>query len=286
MPIVVSGDGIDGKPCSFYLDGYLKRTLDIAKARNKKNWDYNAIVCGIPGSGKSTFVRCPIKYCDPNFGIDNIAFNAKQFIKISSECEEYAGIQLDESFQSLNSRVTMSPDFLKIINHLQIIRQKRLFIFLCLPNFFDLSKGVAVFRSSHLFLTYADDDGKRGKFMAFGRDQKRKLYVKGSKYMDYNAEKANYYGRYSIGKNIIDEKEYEKRKRRHLMEQSEEAMTRIDRKEEKIDKMVVNMLNEGLKPKQIGKYLGNSPMTIYKRVERMRPEIRRLLNVSKIPGKL
>lgn len=204
------------------IDPKLQRTLDKARRRNKKNWDYVAVVAGIPGSGKSTFVQSVARYCCPWFDESYIAFNHEQFVDITNKAPEYSAVVLDESFQSLNSKLVMSPEFTEIINHLQIIRIKKLYIFLCLPNFFDLTKGVAIFRTSHLFVIYADDEGNRGRFLAFDRDGKRWLYIKGSKFMDYNAQKANFFGQYWDDE-VVPRDLYEELKIKHLKAQTVEA---------------------------------------------------------------
>lgn len=212
-----------GNYCDLRIHLLHKESLDTAIKRVRlKNWDYVAIIAGLPGSGKSTLARTCAKYCCPWFDLNYIAFTADEFVEISNKCEEYSSIILDESFQALNSRTTMSPDFLKIINHLQILRQKHLFIFLCLPNFFDLAKNIAIFRASHLFVTYPNNEGDRGPFLAFDRRTKTKLYVKGMRFMDYNAEKANYLGDFWENPNIIDLDAYEEMKKKHLLAQEEE----------------------------------------------------------------
>lgn len=230
MPVVTSGVDKNGKPLCWGMDGYLKDNMDRAIKRVKKGWDYVAIVSGLPGSGKSQFAQGLARYCCPTFDENYIAFSAEDFITLTNNCPEYSSIVLDESFQSLNSKVGMSSDFLRIINHLQLVRQKHLFIFLCLPNFFDLSKGVAIFRASHLFIAY-DVDDVRGSFIAFDRDGKRKLFIKGSKFLDYNAQPSNFHGKFrKCG--AIDEEVYEKLKREHLMAQDE----RLRHEDSKLDK--------------------------------------------------
>ena len=220
MVYVDSGVDINGNPCRLYLDKALYTTLEGVKKRViDKNWDYVAIVGGIPGSGKSSFVRGVGRFLDPNFNEDNYCFSAEEFVKKANEVPEYSCLILDESFESLNARVTQSKGFQKIINHLQLIRQRHLFIFLCLPNFFDLSKGIAVFRASHLFITYASNEGDRGKFMAFDRQNKRMLYVLGGRNMNYNAVRANFVGRYELMPHIFSEENYERNKLHHLMSQ-------------------------------------------------------------------
>lgn len=210
----------EGEKVILRVDNLIVKPVKKAKRRVRiKNFDYVALIAGLPGYGKSTLAQSLAKLCDPYFNVDRIAFDADEFIEITNNCPEFGSVVLDESFASLNSRTTMTEDFIRIINHLQLVRQRHLFIFLCLPNFFDLAKGIAIFRSSHLFVVYTDENDNRGRVLAFGRREKTKLYVKGSKYMDYNCVRANFYGKFWKNEGIIDTKEYEKRKQEHLMNQ-------------------------------------------------------------------
>ncbi|KKK98672.1 hypothetical protein LCGC14_2640400 [marine sediment metagenome] len=147
MVKVTSGLTSTGEPCTFYLDGKAKATFDEAIKRNKKDWDYVCGVTGYSGVGKSSWVRAPCKYLDPNFTEANIALTAEEFITKTNAAPEYSAIVLDESFEAMSSKVSQSKDFMRILNHLQLIRQKKLFIFLFLPNFFDLQKTVPIFRT-------------------------------------------------------------------------------------------------------------------------------------------
>lgn len=213
----------NGKTIFMTLNGYHKKALDDVYARvYGKDWDYVAIVAGIPGAGKSEFAKVSARYLCPWFDENFIAFNANQFIKITTEAPDYSSVVLDESFESLNTSVARSPQFIKIINHLQLIRKKHLFIFLCLPNFFDLTTGIALFRSSHLFVIYADEKGNRGYFKAYDRDRKWQLYVKGKKFMSYKAEVPNFTDKFYKHPQIIPEEIYdslkEKNIRSHIVE--------------------------------------------------------------------
>ena len=228
---IIIGKNKDGTNKILKLDRLLKPELDKVRIRvKKKNWDYVALVAGIPGSGKSTLARTLARYFCRWFDVSYVAFSGDDFIEITNNCPEYSSVILDESFASLNSKVSMSEDFVKIINHLQLIRQKHLFIFLCLPNFFDLAKGISIFRSSHLFVTYADKIGNRGHFLVFDRDNKRKLYVKGGKYMNYNAQKANFYARFWRNDGIIDINKYNTMKEDHMKAQNDKELRRITNK--------------------------------------------------------
>jgi len=208
----------DGKIMLLKIDPYVQKVLDKAKERNKKGYDYVSIICGYPGVGKSVFAQTCARYLDPDFDESKVAFGDEEFIDKTNNAKEYSSVVLDESFQSMNSKVTMSSAFLRIVNHLQIIRQKHLFIFLCLPNFFDLSKGVGLYRANHLFLIYADKITDKRRFVSFDRDNKRILYVKGGKFMNYNAHKGNFYGNSYLNE-VIPEKIYDDMKRKHLLAQ-------------------------------------------------------------------
>lgn len=255
----------DGSPKILRLDSLFRPELDKVKVRvRKKNWDYLALVAGLPGSGKSTFARGLARYFCKWFDVNYVAFSGDDFVEITNTCPEYSSVILDESFASLNSKVTQTEDFIKIINHLQLIRQKHLYIFLCLPNFFDLAKGIAIFRSSHLFVTYADEKGDRGYFLAFDRDNKRKLYVKGSKFMDYNAQKANFYAKFWENEDILDINEYDRRKKEHLNSQNKEEVEKLHNKQQR-NKILWRLYSEyDWKVKDLGKLADLDEKSVYK----------------------
>ena len=221
MVMIKSGLDYKGEPCEFFMEENLVKNAEpVKKVVQTKDFDFVSIVCGIPGVGKSNFSITLAKFFDPDFNIDKICFTADDFISVTNDCPKHSAVILDESFASLNTKVGMSSDFLRIINHLQLIRQKNLFIILCLPNFFDLHKGISLYRSSWLFVVYSEEFGKRGTFTCYDRNAKRILFVKGSKYMDYSCVDPNFRGRFTRQK-AIDDVEYERRKREHLEQQGQ-----------------------------------------------------------------
>lgn len=221
MTIVKSGKNWKGEECEFYLDENLFKNLEeIKRVVTGGDWDYVCLVSGNPGVGKSNFAISCAKFLCENFNEKYICFSAQEFIDLTSTCPKNSAVILDESFASLNAKVSMSSDFIRIINHLQLIRQKNLFIFLVLPNFFDLAKGVAIYRAHHLFVVYGEKFGDRGRFAAFSRDNKRLLYINGQKFMNYNAQKPNFRGKF-VKQKVIDKEVYEKLKSEHLKKQGE-----------------------------------------------------------------
>ncbi len=256
MVVKQSGKNWKGEVCYVTLDGYLYETLsNVKEVVSKKDFDYVAIVSGDPGMGKSNFAITCCKYLDPNFNIDSIAMTADEFIQKSTDFPPGSAIMLDESFASLNSKVGRSADFLRILNHLQIIRQKNHYIFLCLPNFFDLQKSISIYRSRHLFVVYGGDFGTRGRFVAFGKDEKRLLYIKGLKFMDYNCVPSNYYGTFGKQK-AIDNKDYEAKKLKHLLEQNKQIAGNRSPVYTERNNLILFLSEQGIKTKRIAEAAG------------------------------
>lgn len=229
MVKVESGLDWKGEPCSFIMNEYLLANLEpVKKVVQNKDFDFVTLVAGLPGIGKSTFGINMAKYLDPNFTIDNIAFTAEDFIELTNTLPPRSAVILDESFESMNSKVGMSADFLKIMNHLQLIRQRNLFIILILPNFFDLQKSIAIYRSSFLFVCYGKKFGNRGSFAAFGREEKKMLYILGQKYLNYHATAPNFRGKF-YKQQAINEDEYNKRKLEHLQNRAKDKTAKVGR---------------------------------------------------------
>jgi len=248
MVTVTSGLNWKGEPCEFYMNTLLHPEMQkIKEVVTKKDFDYVAIVAGLPGMGKSNFAINQAKFCDENFTVDNICFTSEEFIEKTLTLPPRSAVILDESFSSMNSKIAMSKDFLRIINHLQLIRQRNLFIFLCLPNFFDLGKSVAIYRSMTLFVVYGAEFGQRGEFACYNRDKKRNLFVKGIKFMSYHAESPNFRGKFYPQK-AIDENEYNKRKFAHLRENDNQLKEKnvVPRTRERLNKAIWLILKHKL----------------------------------------
>jgi hypothetical protein len=256
MVTVTSGKNWKGEDCSFYMNILLEREFKkVKEVVSKKDFDYICIVAGLPGMGKSNFAMNGCKYFDPNFGINNICMTAQEFIEKTLTLPKKSAIMLDESFASMNSKVNSSRNFLRILNHLQLIRQRNLYVFLCLPNFFDLGKSIAIYRSMHLFVCYGEQFGHRGDFAAFGRDAKRNLYIKGLKFLNYHAQKPNFRGKFYQQK-AVSEEEYDRKKYNHLMEVDKqiaksEKQTKTTRSRDKIAYAFISKrISEGLNQTQ------------------------------------
>lgn len=211
----------EGTEHEFYLDGYLKTNLDVAKKVIRKDWDMVFVVDGTEGAGKSVLAQQMAFYADPTLNIDRIVFNDTDFKNVIENAKPYQAIILDEAYGGLSSRSAMSKVNKSIIQMLTVIRAKNLFIFIVLPTFFDLDKYVALWRSRALINVYTREGFKRGAFKFFNSNKKKNLYVNGKKYYNYMVEQPNFRGSFA-NHYCVDEKEYREKKEKTSLEQVEQ----------------------------------------------------------------
>lgn len=180
---------------SFYVDPVLALQLDKVRYRVlKKDFDFVQIIDGREGSGKSVLAQQVAKYLDPNFNLDNIVFTSEDFIKKIKDPKTKKGscIVLDEAFNAINSRASMSEVNRSMGAVATEMRQKNLFIIIVLPSFFDLDKQFALHRASSILHVYLKDNVERGQYLIFPRTQKLHLYLNGKKTYNYSKPKSPY----------------------------------------------------------------------------------------------
>lgn len=145
-------------PCKdsfFWMDGILKANLDSAKSLIKDDWDFLYIIDGEVGCGKSVFAQQMAYYVsDGKFKLEQVCFSAGQFREAVLKAEKYEAIVFDEAFRGLSGRSSLSKTNKHIVELLNEIRQKNLFIFIVLPSMWDLDKYVTQHRSSGVFHVY------------------------------------------------------------------------------------------------------------------------------------
>lgn len=228
-----------------------KRMLDrVKKVVMEEDRDWVGIYAGNVGDGKSTKMTQDLKYLDPTFNYKRVCQTEEDFKKKIQTLGKYQSIALDEAFDSLSSAQVSQRGHKIFVNLLQVIRQQNLFIGLSLPNWFDLNKTTAIFRSNLLVIVYSKK-GKRTFFKVFNRKRKKALYLKGKKELNDMCVKSNYRGRFN--KNMqIDEVKYKIEKKKAFEIREENKRERNVSKTTR-DEGIKKLKQEGKSIKEIAK---------------------------------
>lgn len=176
-----------------WIDPTIKENLDIVKKRVlTKDRDFIAVIDGEEGSGKSVLAQQIAKYLDPEFNLDKIVFNSDQFLKLIKDPKTKKGscIVLDEAFSAANSRSSLTEVNRAMIGVATEMRQKNLFVLMCIPSFFDLDRYFAIWRCRALFHVYFTEDEDR-RYIVFNKNQKKMLYLLGKKTYSYSKPRLN-----------------------------------------------------------------------------------------------
>lgn len=218
----------------FRFDEMLKLQIDILLKNIIKDWDFTIIISG-GGEvrvGKSvlaaqigsywtyminTLYKNQIKKPVP-FNCDNEVLEGKGLIRQGNYFgvnHPYACLIFDEAGADLEGRKIMSSMTQDVLDFYRECGQYNLFNILVLPEYFDLPKSIALSRSIFLIDVFytADKEGnfERGHFNFYSRRNKKYLYLKGKKDLNYMAHPSDFRGEF-MNFWTIDEKEYRKRK--------------------------------------------------------------------------
>lgn len=202
-----------------YLDGYLKMRLDAMKSLQRKQFDSPMICDGEVGVGKSRFLMTIGYYlADTKFDEKNICAGNQDAIEKMRKLPDGSAILIDEGSLVFNAKETMRREQVRLTKILDVCRQRRFYILVACPSFFDLNKYIAVFRSRFLIHCYTDTKFVRGRFAYWGTKKKKILYSIGKKnFGSYKKPKADFIGRF-MDFNPIWVKKYEAIKRKSMEE--------------------------------------------------------------------
>jgi|ETNvirnome_2_300_1030623.scaffolds.fasta_scaffold00142_36 hypothetical protein len=217
----------------YYMDGYIKANLDLAKKAIRKDWDMIFIVDGLERGGKSVFTQQCAYYCDNSFNVDRVCFTPREFEEAVLKAKPYQAVVFDEAFVGLSARRATSKVNHSLVKMLSEIGQKNLFIFIVLPCFFELDKYPAIWRSRALFHVYTGDNFQRGNVSMYDYERKKNLYVYGKKFLSYTKSKPNFIGSFT-NFYVLNEKKYRRKKLNSLKEHEQEMPEELMSKEESV----------------------------------------------------
>lgn len=251
---------------TFYMDGFLKENLDRGKVMVEKDWDVIILYDGYEGSGKSVKAMQDCFYFDPTFNLGRVCFTPSEFTTQIKTALPGQAVMYDEAFTGLSARASMSIINRTLVKMLAEIRQKRLFVAIVMPSFFDVDRYVALWRSRALVHVYIGDKLERGYFAFYNMDRKKGLYVFGKKFYSYMKPTPNFRGRFT-GAYVIDEKEYRNKKKDSLLKRAEIEEQNLIQEQvtQTIFRRVVDM--EGVTNAQKAKIVGIPEGTYYYRLK-------------------
>jgi len=177
-------------------------------------------------SAKSTNAMSIAKYLDPTFPgelidptkntrrhCDRIVFTHKQFMEAIDASKPGQAIVFDEAIMGFMAADASTEIQKALIKKMVTIRKKNLYIFIVLPSIFLLRKYMAIFRTRYMIHFYTPDGISRGYFKFYSYESKRKMYIKGQKDFNQDADKFDFGGRATDTQGLFfDLDEYEAKK--------------------------------------------------------------------------
>lgn len=211
----------------FYMDDLIKNQIDILLKNIQNDWDFTILITG-GGEvriGKSvlamqigaywTYMVKKIYGKEVPFNVENnFVLDGRKLIEMGNKLGQnysFPCLIFDEAGADLEGRKVMTAMTQEVLDYYRECGQYNILNILVLPEFFDLPKGIAMSRSICLIDVYCttDDEGifHRGYFNFFSRRNKKQLWIKGKKELNYSAYKYNFHGRF-YDMYPIDEKAY------------------------------------------------------------------------------
>jgi hypothetical protein len=215
------------KEDGFYMDDTLKAQIDILAKNIKNDWDFTIVITG-QGEvrvGKSVLelqIMCYWSWLMENLHGVKVPFSVKENVVLNwerlieqgnalAQKAHYCALGYDEAGETMEGIKSATKELKAVRDYLRECGQYNFLNILVLPEFFTLPKGIALTRSIFLLDVYyiANEEGifERGYFKFYSKRNKKMLYLKGKKELDYNAHPYNFQGKFN---NFypIDEQEY------------------------------------------------------------------------------
>ncbi|MBD3253146.1 hypothetical protein GF386_05415 [Candidatus Pacearchaeota archaeon] len=220
----------------FHLHDTLKEQLDILIKNVVNDWDFTIIISGSGEVrvGKSVLAMQIAAYWAYEmqrlfkkrviFEIKtNIVFDGRKLIQQGNYLGQnysFNPLVFDEAGADLEGKKAMQTITQDVLDFYRECGQYNLLNILVIPDFFDLPKGIALTRSMFLLDVYynANEEGifERGYFRFYSKRNKKQLYLKGKRELNYNAHTFNFRGNFRPFY-PIDETEYRKAKQEALV---------------------------------------------------------------------
>ena len=194
--------GLKGETLKWKIHTALKKNLDHIKTANSNDIDFKILISGDgkTRTGKTTEGVQMACYLDPSF-LSNwktrIVYDGEELIKQGNSMQPGQCLLYDEARQVLNSKNQMNGYAKNLMNFFSQCGDKNLYIIIILPDFFELPKSIALVQSIYLINCHFMRGFERGFFDFFNHKQKKYLYIRGQKFLDYKAVLPSFKGTFT-----------------------------------------------------------------------------------------
>ncbi len=267
---------------TFKIHAALSENIDIITHNQKRDWDFKLAISGdgMTRTGKSTVAALICAYADETFvknWKERIIFDGGELIKTAYRVPKGSWLMYDEAREGLDSRKQMERYTKNLLDFFSQCGNLNHGIVIVLPEFFELPKSIAINQTIALINCYARHGFNRGYFDFFNRKDKRYLFIKGQKYLDYKAQSPSFKGTFNNWF-PVNKAEYEALKNETLKAiQKKENYSDVKEKQQ-TEKVRVKILIKYLmkevkiKPAFIGELLGIARTTVYDYLKDKKPK--------------
>ncbi len=209
----------------YMMNEYLQQNLDICCKKIAKDMDFVFLVSGsgMVRNGKSAFTQQMGTYItwkvnglhkvNNTFSLKNIVFKSEDLLKRALSLPKYSVLVLDEGDDLTENYWSKLSKVLR--RFFRKCGQLNLFLFLLIPDFFELKTSLALTRSICLLNVYFWGEFDRGYFAFYDFETKKQLYIKGKKYRNYRIVPPLFNGRF-VPLYTVGDKEYREKKKKDL----------------------------------------------------------------------
>lgn len=168
---------MERKEVGYQFDSELIGRCYFIWKKLQENRDHFMIISGPEGEGKSWTALKVCSWIDPGFNHQRICFTYEELIRALRVAEKGQSILIDEGAMSLYSREAMTKTTRILTKVFMIMRQKNLFICICIPNFHLLDSYVRDHRCGTLLQI-----DRRGYYKAYVGHAIKRISIKGRKF--------------------------------------------------------------------------------------------------------
>lgn len=235
----------------------------------RKGFDALILIDGKKRTGKSTLAKTVAYLLNPDLTINNYVAGLEEAPDKIDLSKDEDSLIFDEGSLVANSKDALVKKNKQLEKIIDVVGQKKLTLIFCMPEFFKISRSIALTHSLFLLHVYTDEQLNRGRFAYFGTKKKKVLYEIGKRnFGSYARPKADWTGSF-VDFHVDFDKEYLQLKKESLKEalNPDCKKPKIPTESEIITKLIIQFRANApeITIKSLAKGFGISNNSIYRR---------------------